>query len=279
MSSPLPSTLLSAARRTSRPGRSELAALGCDPDANDRRSRFDLTVANPNNIGNAWALCVQICARFLQLTLRLLSLEREQDAILTEQRKYPPCEASQRSDCASRDNVCTQFLPHLFGSSPMHGHVLQAESLNALSQKDRPTEKRFKEDYREIRSHDTEHHTGKTRSGSDVNDFGTLGDQLLNNSTVHQVPFPQPRHLSWTDQPRTTPASARRSAYRAILGRASPNSACACSGGATRPPAPEVISHHLGLFVRSSTHRHLDSDVEKITPELSSAQPAYRRTR
>lgn len=53
--------------------------------------------------------------------------------------------------------------------------------------------------------------------------------------------------------PRVTPASARRSAYRAISGVASPNSARACSGGATLPPAPEAIRHtYLGLFIHSS---------------------------
>src|SRR5699024_7959850 len=90
---------------------------GCNNDANDCRSGFDLTPPDLDHIAHTGPQLRKLLLGVRKFGLGLLPLERQHASVLTQERQAPPGEPVEWSHGTRRDEVRVQ-LPAFFLGAP-----------------------------------------------------------------------------------------------------------------------------------------------------------------
>ena len=89
----------------------------------------------------------------------------------------------------------------------MNGHIGQRELVNHRLQPGGPPQHRLDQMEVEVGANDREHNSGQSPTGTDI-DHRAGSESRCNHRAVEEMPFPEPGHFAWPDQP-VTHASVR----------------------------------------------------------------------
>lgn len=98
----------------------------------------------------------------------------------------------------------------LLGPAADDRHVVQPQQLDNFLKEIRPPKQRLQQGDLQIRTHQRQRNTRETGAGTHIADRDALGHDLGEHRTVQQVPLPQPRHLTRTDQPSLDPGIGKQ---------------------------------------------------------------------
>lgn len=93
-----------------------------------------------------------------------------------------------------------QLAEDFLGASAHHGHMVQPQQLHNLLEEIGTAQQRLEKSDLQVGTHQCQRDAGQTGAGADIADGDPLRHDLGEHGAVQQVPLPQPRHLTRTDQ-------------------------------------------------------------------------------
>jgi len=104
-----------------------------------------------------------------------------------------------------------QFADHLLGPGPHHRGIAQRQLGHTLFKEGRPAQRRLQQDHLAIRQHQRQHNPWQPcPDPKSTSEQVAAGNQFGHDSTIQQMPLPNPRHLIRPNNPPLNPHPARK---------------------------------------------------------------------